>query len=80
MEKHDNEWLAVGGKALFGEERWLASLCLLLQIGDRNMRRWLAGDSMPPPVEEELRKALVNHLETRQLLIQNALFAVRPEK
>jgi hypothetical protein len=51
--------LAAAGRVLYGD-RWQTSLALDLQVADRTMRRWLAGE-MPVPggVERELRAILI---------------------
>jgi DNA-binding transcriptional regulator YiaG len=36
------------GEALFGE-RWQTPLARAVDVADRTVRRWLAGDDAPPP-------------------------------
>jgi hypothetical protein len=40
--------LADTGRALYGD-RWQSALARDLQVDDRTMRRWVAGDYDPPP-------------------------------
>jgi len=55
--------LATAGRALYGE-RWQTSLAVNLQVADRTMRRWLAGDTtIPDGVERELREVLIQRVK-----------------
>jgi hypothetical protein len=40
--------LTEAGRALYGD-RWQSALARDLDISDRTMRRWVAGDDDPPP-------------------------------
>src|SRR6266851_1902193 len=55
--------LVAAGCALYGE-RWQTSLARDLQVSDRTMRRWLAGEfPIPAGVVTELRSVLVERLK-----------------
>ena len=46
------------GEALYGDQ-WQAALARDLEVSDRTMRRWAAGDfSIPPTLAAELRDIL----------------------
>jgi len=62
--------LAAVGRALYGE-RWQTSLATDLNVVDRTMRRWLAGDtSIPDGARDELRELLVSRAHEIDGLIQ----------
>ena len=42
------DMLADVGRALHGE-RWQTALAHDLEVADRTVRRWIAGDTAPPP-------------------------------
>jgi hypothetical protein len=43
------------GEALYGDQ-WMAALARDLEVSDRTMRRWVAGDfAIPPTLTTELR-------------------------
>ncbi len=42
------------GEALYGQ-RWQSALAIDLDVSDRTMRRWVAGDPIPAGVWGELR-------------------------
>ncbi len=46
------------GEALFGP-RWQSALAIDLDVSDRTMRRWVAGDQIPAGVWGELRDLVV---------------------
>jgi hypothetical protein len=51
------------GRALYGE-RWQTALATDLQVADRTMRRWLAGEfPIPDGIDGELRKLLVERVK-----------------
>lgn len=54
--------LALIGRALYGE-RWQTALATDLNVADRTMRRWLAGESpIPDGLEDDLQKLLAERL------------------
>jgi hypothetical protein len=54
--------LATTGRALYGE-RWQTTLALDLQVADRTLRRWLAGEiAIPGNIEIELRELLIKRI------------------
>lgn len=61
--------LRAAGEALYGP-RWQTPLAADLEVADRTVRRWAAGDSaIPDGVTSELRRLLV----ARQVEIRGAL-------
>jgi hypothetical protein len=65
--------LAAAGRGLYGE-RWQTSLATDLQVADRTMRRWLAGETLVPGgVERELREVLIKRVKEISKLIGYAL-------
>jgi hypothetical protein len=54
--------LAAAGRALFGQH-WQGQLSRVLEVNDRTLRRWLAGElSMPESIEYEMRELLEERL------------------
>ena len=67
--------LAAAGRVLYGE-RWQTSLAADLDVTDRTMRRWLAGETpIPGGIEPDLRSALIKRLKDIGDLIE---YAVNP--
>lgn len=52
------ELLRAAGEALYGS-RWQSELAVTLDVADRTMRRWLAGQQMPEGVWAQLRGLLM---------------------
>lgn len=66
------------GEALFGD-RWQTQLSRALDVSDRTVRRWLAGEPPKPGVAANLRRLLqdrVQALGDQVLKIDRALAAV----
>lgn len=69
------DMLAVAGRALYGE-RWQTSLANDLRIGDRVLRRWLAGETpIPDGIKTEVRALMVKRVEEMGGLLR---FSVHP--
>ncbi len=65
--------LVAAGRALYGE-RWQTSLATDLQVADRTMRRWLAGEtSIPGGLKIELRELLINRVNEIDRIIQYSI-------
>jgi hypothetical protein len=55
--------LADIGRALYGE-RWQTALATDLQVADRTMRRWVAGESsVPDGIGRDVRSILVSRMK-----------------
>src|SRR5271155_4502386 len=71
--------LAAAGRTLYGE-RWQTSLATDLNVVDRTMRRWLAGESsIPDGVHDELRLLLVIRAREIEDLVQTVNRAGRSD-
>jgi hypothetical protein len=67
--------LAAAGRALFGE-RWQTLLARDLRIGDRVLRRWLAGEArIPAGIETEVRALMIKRIEEMGGMLR---FSVNP--
>jgi hypothetical protein len=69
---NDRALLENVGRALFGD-RWQTYLGLTLEVSDRTVRRWAAGDA---PVPEEVWPALVAVIRQRRLILDRTLHAL----
>jgi hypothetical protein len=69
------ETLAAAGEALFGE-RWQSALARELDVADRTVRRWAAGDS---PIPDGLASDLYSLLFERQGELIKAMQAIEEE-
>lgn len=67
-----SEILEVAGRNLFGPQ-WQSPLARELDVADRTVRRWAAGQAIPPGVWA----ALVVLLEGRRMMIASTLNAIR---
>ena len=68
----DQELLRDIGAALYGPH-WHAALAHDLDVSWRTMRRWIAGEAVPPRVWGELKELL----SARMLLFERAIEALR---
>jgi hypothetical protein len=65
------------GQALYGP-RWQTDLARDLDVADRTMRRWLAGDDMPPGVAMDLWRKCEERIVDLQAIIDRLKTAATP--
>ena len=62
--------IATIGTALYGP-RWQTSLALALDVSDRTVRRWAAGQPVPPGAREDIaRLVFARQDELEQIAVQ----------
>lgn len=64
------ELIERAGLALYGND-WRRELPRALDIGDRNFRRFLARDEVPPGVLRDLHALLLDHIAELRLLVDD---------
>lgn len=66
------EQLAKAGQALYGE-RWQSPLARDLEVSDRTVRRWAAGDNPVPEEVERRIRTLLQQVVARLRKIERVL-------